>query len=259
MTSLTQRARASTTHALAGTGRTKKRWWRWLPAAATWWHASIKTKKTKETKKIKAPWEFQTKLLHYFFICNNKSSLHFTSAQTNRLTNAQRRGRYAQAGAKHAHAKGICIASTRPMALDVSLSLSHVMTAAPPPLSGAWQVLLGSCLVHQDLSVTFYTCRAPPLPRVVQKLCLLTVGAQPACLTVVARPCPSCGSLQRCHKWSKTALRSALAQQAGHASTVPRGLFIRFRACIRGLWQRPGSPTTPHCLDFWVSVCHAGT
>jgi len=29
--------------------------------------------------------------------------------------------------------------------------------AAPPPLFGAWQVFLGSCLVHRDLSVRLYT------------------------------------------------------------------------------------------------------
>ena len=28
-----------------------------------------------------APWEFQTKLLHYFFLSNNKSNLHFTMCE----------------------------------------------------------------------------------------------------------------------------------------------------------------------------------
>ena len=36
-----------------------------------------------------APWEFQTKLLHYFFLSNNKSNLHFTSLTVRGLRASQ--------------------------------------------------------------------------------------------------------------------------------------------------------------------------
>jgi len=59
------------------------------------------------------------------------------SVKTTRLSNAQRRTRYAHIGAKHAHArthtKGTCSASTQTIVPDMSLSMFLVMTAALAP------------------------------------------------------------------------------------------------------------------------------
>ena len=42
------------------------------------WRQSAKHSHSLRWEQKSAPWEFQTKLLHYFFLSNNKSNLHFT-------------------------------------------------------------------------------------------------------------------------------------------------------------------------------------
>ena len=55
----------------------------------------------------------QNASMHGLHKHNTRARMHGVSTKTNRLANAETTARYAQAGAKHAHTRMTCSASTR--------------------------------------------------------------------------------------------------------------------------------------------------
>ena len=73
----------------------------------------------------------------------------------------------------------------------------------------------------------------------MQEVCRLTVGAQPACPTLVARPRPWPKTSMTHEEWSKTVLKSAPVRAESRASATMRRLERPLCAYIRYHWQRP--------------------
>jgi len=73
----------------------------------------------------------------------------------------------------------------------------------------------------------------------MQEVCRLTVGAQPACPTLVARPRPWPKTTTTHEEWSKTILKSAIVRAERRASARMRRSERLLCAYIWYPWQRP--------------------